>query len=150
VKSSPNHTSLSIIDRVVRTIRDMAYRMGVEDIVPDAMKRIVMFYNTAPHKTLSKIMGFEVSPNMAEQDTDLEIEIIRRILMKNQEVKNQNGFVLEAGSKVYVYNPRDTMNKRRSSVKPYVGEVVRFNGILYDVRTPHGIQKYSRSQLKPV
>jgi hypothetical protein len=150
VKSSPNHTSLSIIDRVIRTIRDMAYQMGVEDIIPDVMKRIVQFYNTAPHKTLSKIMGFEVSPNMAEQDLDLEIEIIRRFQIKNEEIRNQHGFVLDIGSKVYVYNPRDTVNKRRTSIKPYVGVVVGFNGVLYQVRTPNGIQKYSRSQLKPI
>jgi hypothetical protein len=131
-------------------MRDMSYQMGYENIIPDVMKRIVQFYNTAPHKRLSKIMGFEVSPNMAEQDSDLEREIIRRIQIKNEEIRNQHGFVLRIGTKVYVHNPRDTLGKRRSSVKPYVGVVVGFNGVLYDIRTPNGIQKYSRSQLKPL
>jgi hypothetical protein len=128
----------------------MAFQMGVENIIPDVMRRIVQFYNCAEHSTLSKIMGFDVSPNMAEQDSQLEREIIRRIQAQNQLVRSQIGFVIPIGSKVYVFNPKDTLGKRRTSVKPYVGVVVAFNGYIYDVKTPSGVQKYSRHQLKSV
>jgi hypothetical protein len=150
VKSSPNHTSLGIIDRVVRTIRDMAYEQSIESITPEYMRRIVQFYDAAPHRTLSKIMGFDVSPDMAEQDPDLEREIIRRIQARNYAVKSQLGFKLPIGCQVYILNPKDTLLKRRSALKPYIGVVEGRAGSLYLVRTPNGIEKSTRYQLKPV
>jgi hypothetical protein len=54
-----NHTSLAIIDRVIRTIRDIAYAWGlIENIQPPAMDHIVEIYNKLPHDTLSKKHGF--------------------------------------------------------------------------------------------
>jgi hypothetical protein len=150
VKSSPNHTSLGIIDRVIRTIRDMAYQMSVESISPEVMRRIVQFYDVSPHRTLSKLMGFDVPPDMAELDPDLEHKIIRRIQIKNYQVRNQFGFVLPIGRRVYIFNPKDTLLKRRAQVKPYIGIVEGMVGSVYLVRTPDGVEKCSRSQLKPV
>jgi hypothetical protein len=149
IKSSPNHTSLGIVDRVIRTIRDMAYQMSVESITPEIMRRICQFYDAAPHRTLSKIMGFDVSPDMAEQDGDLEREIVRRIQTNNYRVRNQYGFQLPIGCRVYIYNPKDVLLKRRAQVKPYIGVVEGVEGSLYLVRTPVGIEKCSRYQLKP-
>jgi hypothetical protein len=64
--------------------------------------------------------------------------------------KTQYGFELAVGTKVYIYNPRDTLLKRRTQVKPYVGTIEGMVGSIYLVRTPSGIEKCSRSQLKPV
>jgi hypothetical protein len=64
VKSQPNHTSLGLLDRVVRTIRDMAFNSGIGTITPSVMKQLIDLYNRAPHITLSKIMHFEISPDI--------------------------------------------------------------------------------------
>jgi hypothetical protein len=40
VKSEPLHTSLSIIDRAIRTIRDIAFNLRIGVITPNEMKRI--------------------------------------------------------------------------------------------------------------
>jgi hypothetical protein len=128
----------------------MAYKMYVESISPEIMKRLFQFYNAAPHRTLSKIIGFDVSPDMAEQDPDLEREIIRRIQARNYAVRSQLGFELPIGCRVYILNPKDTLLKRRSAVKPYIGVVEGISGSLYLVRTPNGTEKCSRYQLRPV
>jgi Iap family predicted aminopeptidase len=87
---------------------------------------------------------------MAEQDPDLEHEIIRRIQAHNYAVRNQLGFNLPIGCRVYILNPKDTLLKRRSAVKPYIGTITGMVGSIYLVRTPNRIEKYSRYQLKPV
>ncbi|KAK8881859.1 hypothetical protein M9Y10_044495 [Tritrichomonas musculus] len=60
VKTDPMHSSLGLIDRVIRTIRDMAYNMNVGTITPSIMNEIVNQYNNAPHKTLSLYAGIDV------------------------------------------------------------------------------------------
>ena len=52
--SYPIHSSLAIIDRVCRTIRDMADNLSLDIIDPYNMEKIVWNYNHAPHRTLTK------------------------------------------------------------------------------------------------
>jgi hypothetical protein len=70
-KEEPQHRKLGIIDRVTRTIRDIAFANHWETISPTEMQWIVNAYNQAPHKTLSELMGFDVSPNIAQNDKEL-------------------------------------------------------------------------------
>jgi hypothetical protein len=69
------HRKLGIVDRVIRTIRDIAFAQHWETISPAEMKYITREYNGAPHKTLSELMGFDVSPNMAQANADLQAEL---------------------------------------------------------------------------
>lgn len=56
--SRGNHTTLSIIDRLCRTLRRMNYNLGYDkDINPNTMKQLINEYNNSPHKTLSDIVG---------------------------------------------------------------------------------------------
>jgi hypothetical protein len=77
-KTGPNHKSLSIVDRVIRTIRDMAYVAGLK-LNSTVIKQLADIYNNTPHSTLSSIMGFDITPNIVASDIDLETEIVRRI-----------------------------------------------------------------------
>ena len=100
VKTDPLHGSLGIIDRVIRTIRDMAYNMKIGVITPKIMDDIVNQYNHAPHKGLSKWAGFAVSPQMVNDDPELEDYIVRKICQENYNVMNQPGFSLNQGAHV--------------------------------------------------
>ena len=71
-KSSPIHTGLSIVDRVIRTIRDMANNLNLNIINPADMVYIVDYYNKSSHKTLSKFANFPVSPEIVQNDIELE------------------------------------------------------------------------------
>ena len=123
--------------------------MGISPITPPAMVKIIDLYNNAPHKTLSKLIGFEVSPSMVQNDKALESEIIRQIDIENDHIKNNIGFILDVGSKVYIYNSKDGLNKRRSMIKPYIGIIKGFNGVVYEVEYNSITQQYPRSLLKP-
>jgi hypothetical protein len=149
--TTPNHTSLSIIDRVIRTIRDLAYNMKVGQITPPIMDKIVMLYNNAPHRGLSQIMKFVVSPTMADNDVELEREIIRRQMIMNDNIINSDGFMLPVGTKVEMYNEKDAMSKRRTMSKPYTYTVNGFHGGFYELQAPDGKTTLTaRSKIKPL
>lgn len=134
VKSDPLHGSLGIIDRVIRTIRDMAYNMKVGTITPNIMKIIIHQYNIAPHKGLSKYAKMDVSPEMVQNDDELEEFIVKRIIQSNYNVVNKGGFELNEGMKVKVYNEKDTLGKRRSIIQPGEFVVNGFKNGLYEVK----------------
>ena len=74
-KTSPYHTSLSIVDRVIRTIRDMAYHLQSGLITP---KIILDEYNNTYYSILSKYADFKVTPMMAHKDRRLEEMIAQK------------------------------------------------------------------------
>jgi hypothetical protein len=131
----PNHTSLALIDRVSRTLRDMAFNMRVALIVPHVFESIISLYNQAPHNTLSKIMGFPVAPLMTMEDQVLKYEIRRRLTAQNQVIKSNKGFHLPLGSYVAVLNEHQKFYKRRRLVKSKIYEITGFNGILFRLRS---------------
>uniref|UniRef100_UPI0025A4FF83 hypothetical protein n=1 Tax=Bacteroides acidifaciens TaxID=85831 RepID=UPI0025A4FF83 len=130
VKTDPMHGSLGIIDRVIRTIRDMAYNMQEGIITPSVMDEIVNQYNNAPHQTLSKYAGFKVSPKMVQEDPDLEEFIVKRISQENFKIMSQPGFHLEPNTSVKLYNEHDSLMKRRSIIQPGEFKVIgKENGL---------------------
>ena len=133
VKQSPLHGSIAILDRVVRTIRDLAYTMKIGIIMPNNMEDIVKQYNNAPHKGLSKWAGFPVSPQMATDDPELEEYIVQKIRQENYVVTHRPGFNIEAGTHVQVYNEKSEENKRRAVVQPGDFVVTGFEKGLYTV-----------------
>ena len=63
--SRGNHCSLSIIDRLSRTLRRMNYNVGNDsNISPNTMEILIQEYNNSPHKTLSDIVGRPITPNI--------------------------------------------------------------------------------------
>jgi hypothetical protein len=137
-KKISNHTSLAVIDRMVRTLRDMAYYKKVREITPPVMNKLLRYYNSAPHRGLSKIMGFDVKPLDVENDNELEQEIIRRLIAINHEIKDRNGFVLPVGATVEVYNANTVMDKRRSAVRAVPWVVDGFTGGFYKLKNNNG------------
>ena len=124
--TDPSHTSLALIDRAIRTIRDMAYNVG-KQLEPSIVHQLVMIYNQTPHSTLSKLMGFDVSPDLASSDPELETEIARRLAANNYQITLRPLFVLPYGTRVYVYENYDKMSKRRTIIKPDPYKVIDFD-----------------------
>ena len=154
VKSDPLHGSLGIVDRIIRTIRDMAYVMKVGVITPNVMNDIVKQYNHAPHKGLSKWAGFSVTPKMVNDDPELEEYIVRKICQENYNIMNRAGFKLNGGTHVKVYNEKDSMNKRRSIIQPGDFVINGFRNGLYEVEGKvngkNTIQMIPRYKLDPI
>ena len=55
------HSSLGLGGRLIQTIRDKIFNTELE-MTPLATKEMIKQYNNAPHTTLSKYIGFDVSP----------------------------------------------------------------------------------------
>lgn len=137
-KSYPIHTGLSIIDRVIRTIRDMANNLKIKKIInPVDMEYIVDYYNKSIHKTLSKFANFPVSPEMVQNDLELEKYIIFNMVKDNYNKINKSDYKLNEGQIITVYNPKNNIiGKKRNITKPdkyiFVSQK-RFNGGLFNV-----------------
>ena len=123
---------------MVRTVRDMAYVMKLGKLTPRVMNEIVIQYNNAPHRGLSKWCGFPVSPQMVQDDTELEDLIARRIAMDNDRIMNSAGFQLPVGTSVAVFNERNQKTKYRSATQPGKHSIAGTHGSLYVVRDDAG------------
>ena len=145
----PNHDKLGVINRVMRTIRDMAYVAGIPDPIPEkAMQHLVNTYNRAPHTFLSKYYGHPISPN--EVDEEKKLKIWRRVQQHNYNVSKRRGFYIKPGSRVAVYNDDDPLrHKRRMQVRPVSYTVKGYRNGGYDVIDDFGRElNVSRYKMK--
>lgn len=109
--TDPLHSSLGIIDRFIRTLRDMAYNSKIAIIEPNDMDVLVELYNNAPHKTLSYYAGRQTTPKEVQLKPELEMWIMRRICQENFNVKKRDGFHININEPVKVYNEKDVLQK---------------------------------------
>lgn len=144
-KTDPLHSSLAMIDRFIRTLRDMIFNARLT-LTPLALKEMVRQYNNAPHSTLSKWLGFPVSPLMVQRDLNKEEYIVMKINKANVLTKLSRGFDIPVGSKVKIFNEKDSMAKRRRICRP--GIVVGKEGSLFRVRTENGEELIPRFKLQ--
>ena len=145
--TDPLHSSLGLVDRFIRTIRDMLFNAELQ-ITPLAIKEMVRQYNNAPHTTLSKYIGFDVSPLMVQQDKNKEEYIVMKINKENIQTRMRYDFDIPVGSTVKVYNEKDVLGKRRVIARE--GEVVGRKGVMYEVKTNLGIETMPRYKLESV
>ena len=143
-KTQPLHSSLGIIDRFIRTIRDMLFIAGYYT-TPPAIDEMLRQYNNAPHATLSKYLGFPASPLMVQNDPDKEEYIAWRIQRDNLATQYKDDFDLPIGSKIKVFNEKDILGKRRRIARP--GVVIGRKGVLFVIQTDLGKEIVPRSKL---
>jgi hypothetical protein len=152
VKTEPNHTSLSIIDRAIRTIRDVAFNLRIGVITPNETVRILIQINNAPNAGLRKVLGFDCSPTMAYFDLQQQQEVHRRYTVWNQLIYASPGFMLPPGTHVHIYNEARAYAKRRERVQPATYVVIDFNGSMFRLRElgggPGRIERRPRWALK--
>ena len=147
-KTKPKSTSLGIINRVIRTIRDLAFNMEKPVIDPITLRNIVWQYNNAPHKTLSKYAGQLVSPNDVDGDEKLEAFIVRRIQQENYKILSSSTFDIKINQPIRVYNEKAKDVKRRSVVEPGNWRINKRLGTIFEIIDEKGnIENKSRYQI---
>ena len=123
-----NHLALALIDRFARTLRDMIFNCTRSanrfQLNEKSLEWIIKIYNSTPHATLSKVMGFDVAPYDAFKPANegLLNEINRRIFMQNYMTTQRIEFrSIQEGDEVYLHKPRRFGEKRRLNVEdePY-------------------------------
>jgi hypothetical protein len=125
-----NHSSLAIVDRLIRTIRDMQYNMGFASMTPQLMTEILNQYNSTPHETLG------VSPN--DMTPELEYRLQRKIKQQNYNITTRRGFDIKPGTPVLAYNDSNPLTKRRTIVRNKPFQVVGNAGAMYQIVDEEG------------
>lgn len=136
-----NHNNLGIINRFMRTIRDMAVKRGLMDeelwdhvsktgnvdrdftpsnkITEEQMDELINSYNGTPHRSIGK------APNNFTEDDEQDY------IQKHKQVKNPYNF--KVGDKVRVVEEKNKLGKNRFSVSSKAYKVDAKVGNLYNV-----------------
>lgn len=109
------HTSLAIVDRVIKTIKQKFLNRGyINGQLPmEEVYKFVVYYNNKKHKTLSSILKKDTTPTQVHNDMKLEIEIIKDRIKRNREIKKRIGWLIPKNTEVKVYDNEDKLNKNR-------------------------------------
>ena len=117
--SSPDnyHTMLAPLDRFCRTLRDMLYNLKRQHVVASLgqpiLNKCCEVYNNISHDTLTKVLGFNCSPQECFDNRPVETEFIRRLTARNYN-RGHDNFIQE--EEVFIYQPREPFKKRRNNV----------------------------------
>jgi hypothetical protein len=154
-KSAPIFRAEGILNRVVRTLRDFAYKLRPGPITPDLMSEVVMEYNTRPNRAFRIAYHFPLSPLTVERDIALQMEILRHERAENMFRTMSDGYQLNGGEEVKVKNPRDPMVKHRAKWIPNKSamRVIDYRRGLFHVQEERrgGFDGWvARSQIKPI
>lgn len=137
-----SHTSLSLIDRLCRTIRDISYNTGIKILNQDSINKILNIYNNMYHSSLSKILGKKITPNEVNNSPELEQQIINYCIDYNKQLKVLHPEIeLQVGQICKVYQPFDKFKKRRRLLKKDYYKIVNKTGNIYTVQNVRNNKK---------
>ena len=137
-----SHTSLSLIDRLCRTIRDVSYNMGIKILTQDNINKVLNVYNNMYHSSLSKMLGKKITPNEVNEHPELEQQIINYCIDYNKQLKVLHPEIeLQIGQICKVYQPFDKFKKRRRLLKKDYYKIVDKTGNIYTVQNVRNNKK---------
>ena len=116
-----SHTYLGIIDRISRTLRDMIYNCKRKDhhwnLNDNTLTDLLSIYNSTPHDTLSKTMGFKVTPQEALINRPLQDALVRKWMQADYNLTDSATFTqIQPGMIVY---------RARQRMRNALGEKIR-------------------------
>lgn len=137
-----SHTSLSLIDRLCRTIRDISYNMGIKILNQDSINKVLNVYNNMYHSSLSKMLGKKITPNEVNNSPELEQQIINYCIDYNKQLKVLHPEIeLQVGQICKVYQPFDKFKKRRRLLKKDYYKIINKTGNIYTVQNVRNNKK---------
>ena len=120
------HSYLALVDRISRTLRDMCFNCKRKNpnwqLNDDTLNDLLYIYNHTPHDTLTKTMGFEVSPYQALVHRNLQNELVRRWMKADYNLTSSWEFRrIQPGMIVYLARQNRFGDKPRNTVEdtPY-------------------------------
>lgn len=130
-----SHTSLGLIDRLCRTIRDISYNTRTKILNQKDIDKILNIYNNMYHSSLSKMIGKKITPNEVTKDPKLEQQIINYCMDYNNQLKVlYPEAVLSIGQICKIYQPFDKFKKRRRLLKKDYFKIINKIGNIYTVQ----------------
>lgn len=137
-----SHTSLSLIDRLCRTIRDISYNLRIKILTQNDINKVLNIYNNMYHSSLSKILNKKITPNEVNEHPELEQQIINYCIDYNKQLKVLHPEIeLQVGQICKVYQPFDKFKKRRRLLKKDYYKIVNKTGNIYTVQNVRNNKK---------
>ena len=147
-KNRGNHSFTSLVDRLIRTLRTMAYLLTrKEEINPELMEYLVDEYNNSPHSTLQKYLGRPATPNEVDADVELENRVVLGIIAENHIVEGHPEYPVTQRF-VHVYNDAHSWDKVKPKLLPGTFEVVGKDQGLYELKQGDHRIKVNRWMIK--
>jgi hypothetical protein len=149
---SERHSVLGVVDRFIRTLRDMNAKQqdktsdhrDVRDFTTSRLYKLIDEYNNSLHTSTGK------TPLEMQTNPDLQKKyIIKKIYEQNRREKISD-YDLPVGTWVRFMIPRDFTKKRRFQVSPEVVEIVGKEGKGFVVQAGNQQKTMSRWRLFPV
>ena len=149
------HLGLSILDRLVKTIRDMCFKLEYSETVqPVDMINVVITYNNTFHSTLTRMLKRRISPLEVHESEELQEKFNERLVLDNLLRRLQRKFIIPIGVEVVVRRKIfRKFEKVRSIVMPGKWYVVGYNSKGFKVKNPETeevLQDVPRSHLRPI
>lgn len=137
-----SHTSLGLIDRLCRTIRDISYNTRTKILNQKDIDKILNIYNNMYHSSLSKMLNKKITPNEVSKDPKLEQQIINYCMDYNNQLKVLYPEInLSIGQICKIYQPFDKFKKRRRLLKKDYFKIVNKTGNIYTVQNMRNDKK---------
>ena len=145
------HTSLSLIDRLCRTIRDIAFNLGYYDsdrknkgiLDQDMMNIILNYYNNSRHETLTKVLfkaypelkyTFKfISPTIINNSDELETKYVEECMKHNFYVISKPDFKLNQNDIVRITSEKNKLGKKRSILDKDLFKITNQKGNIYEL-----------------
>ena len=139
------HTSLSLIDRLCRTIRDIAFNLNIYAIVSQIqMNKILNYYNNARHETLTKIIFKShpemkekytvISPNLMKNHEELEKIFVEECLKYNFSIVSNPDYKLNISDVVKVTSEKNKLGKKRTILNKDDYKVIEQQGNIFKLK----------------
>ena len=153
--SEEGHIGMSILDRLVRTIRDMCFKLKLpESVEPKDMINVVITYNNTFHSTLTKYLEQRYSPLDVHNDIELQRKFRDLLSIANLHVRLLTEFELPIGIEVIVKKEKSKkFEKIRTNTLPGKWYVEDYNSTGYTIKnneTNEILTKVPRSRLRPI
>ena len=145
-----SHTSLGLIDRLCRTIRDISYNTRTKILNQKDIDKILNIYNNMYHSSLSKMLASsslglrskKITPNEVSKDPKLEQQIINYCMDYNNQLKVLYPEInLSIGQICKIYQPFDKFKKRRRLLKKDYFKIINKTGNIYTVQNMRNNKK---------
>lgn len=147
------HTSLSLIDRLCRTIRDIAYNLNYEGIYSiEIMNKILNYYNQSRHETLTNTL-FKAYPElknvydfispwiMENNEYDLETKYVKECIKYNFMIMSNPDYAIDNSNDIKIYNNGSKLEKKRSKLSKDNYKVIKNIGNIYELENERTKEK---------
>ena len=142
IVTEQNHSTLSIVDRFIRTLRDMntpsdksKHESSHEKytfISPKRMQKFLDSYNSSYHTSIN------CTPEEMQNDPELEREYIFKCLEQKERQAGMKDMILNKGDYVFYLIPRNTLKKRRYYTSRECYRIAEIKGNIYTIIAKDG------------